>query len=695
MASTPALQKTTVKQSFETFWTKVQQLQPIQKGQKVCNKTIDHVSNITSDLQLSNTMDNLRAGKTRDFLEKWKELTTDNWILQTISGYHMETDRTPIQNFLPRQIKFSKYEHIKIQEELNRFLECNIIEKVTDYVPGEFISNIFIRPKKNNKIRIILNLKHFNENIDPLHFKMETLQCAINSMRKDCYFGSVDLSESYYSIPVTKKHRKYFRFWFDNQKYQFTSLVMGLTTSPRVFTKVLKPVFAHLREKGYMSTAYIDDSCLQGQTYLECSDNISATIKLMDSLGLTINPDKSVLIPTRQITFIGFLLCSETMTIRPTAEKIDKITVLCKEIYGSKFTTIRNFASLIGMLVACEPGVRYAPLFYKPLGKIKEQNLNWKHGKFNAFMRITTEVKFHLKWWIDNLHHSYQFVCEKSPNYIMTCDSSMSGWGAEIRSEGSFTKGVWSVDEQSLHINVLELKACKLGIMALAKGKEKVHIRILTDNTTICSYINKFGGKKQDLNHTAREMWIWCISKEIHITAAHIPGAINEEADALSRSYKDDLEWSLDNSIFQKIRSLHPLVEIDMFASRLNAKLKKYVSFYLDHEAFAVDAFSMNWDKKVLYMFPPFSVIPRILQKIQMDQAEVVLVAPIWKTQTWWPHLLKLLCQDWCIIPSAHKVLNLHHKPEKRHPLKHLQLGFFRISGKHYGNKTYQMHQLI
>ena len=98
-------------------------------------------------------------------------------------------------------------------------------------------------------------------------------------------------------------------------------------------------------------------TCLQGQTYLECSDNISATIKVIDSLGLTINSDKSVLIPTRQIIFTGFLLCSETMTIRPTSEKIDKITVLCKEIDGSKFTTIRIFASLIGMLVACEPGV--------------------------------------------------------------------------------------------------------------------------------------------------------------------------------------------------------------------------------------------------------------------------------------------------------------------------------------------------
>ena len=277
--------------------------------------------------------------------------------------------------------------------------------------------------------------------------------------------------------------------------------------------------------------------------------------------------------------------------------------------------------------------------------------------------------------------HSYQFVSEKSPNYIMTCGSSMSGWGAEIRSEGSSTKGVWSVEEQSLHINVLDLKACKLGIMALAEGKEKVHIQILTDNTTTCSYINNFGGKKHDLNHLAREIWIWCISKEIHISAAHIPGAVNEEADALSRSYKDDLEWSLDNSVFHKIKSLYPLVETDMFASRINAKLKKYVSFYPDHEAFAVDAFSINWDKKVLYMFPPFSVIPRILQKIQMEQAEVVLVAPVWKTQTWWPHLQKLLCQDWYMIPSAYKVLSLHHKPAKRHPLKHLQLGVFRITG--------------
>ena len=153
---------------------------------------------------------------------------------------------------------------------------------------------------------------------------METLHHAINSMRRNCYFVSVDLSESYYSIPIIENDRHFFRFWHIGQKYQFICLVMGLATAPRVFTKILKPVFSVLRQLGHISTASIDDSCLQGQTYQDYENNIFATVSLMDRLGLTINPDKSVLVPCKQIVFVGFILCSETMTVRPTKEKVEK-----------------------------------------------------------------------------------------------------------------------------------------------------------------------------------------------------------------------------------------------------------------------------------------------------------------------------------------------------------------------------------
>ena len=61
----------------------------------------------------------------------------------------------PKQNYAPSQIKFSDIETAQIETELQRFLECKIIERVYQTDQGEFISNIFTRPKKEGKIRVI------------------------------------------------------------------------------------------------------------------------------------------------------------------------------------------------------------------------------------------------------------------------------------------------------------------------------------------------------------------------------------------------------------------------------------------------------------------------------------------------------------------------------------------------------------
>ena len=64
---------------------------------------------------------------------------------------------------------------------------------------------------------------------------------------------------------------------------------MGWSTSARVFTQILKPVYATLRRKGHISTVYIDDSYLQGRTENECTQNILDTVHLLDCLGFTVH----------------------------------------------------------------------------------------------------------------------------------------------------------------------------------------------------------------------------------------------------------------------------------------------------------------------------------------------------------------------------------------------------------------------
>ena len=49
--------------------------------------------------------------------------------------------------------------------------------------------------------------------------------------------------------------------------YRYSALIMGMTTSPRVYIKIMKPEFAHLRARGFISSAYINDSCLQGYSW--------------------------------------------------------------------------------------------------------------------------------------------------------------------------------------------------------------------------------------------------------------------------------------------------------------------------------------------------------------------------------------------------------------------------------------------
>ena len=61
-------------------------------------------------------------------------------------------------------------------------------------------------------------------------------------------------------------------------------------------------------------------------------------------------------------------------------------------------------------------------------------------------------------------------------------------------------------------------------------------------NTTSCAYVNKFGGRTSELDTIAREIWVWCLDRNIHLSAAYLPGIQKKEADELSRVFNDDLE---------------------------------------------------------------------------------------------------------------------------------------------------------
>jgi hypothetical protein len=217
-----------------------------------------------------NTSENFSAGKISNYFGNWKLITSDANILSFVNGYSIEFDSDPSQTFIPKPIKFNDTDSVIIDNEIGELLKKGIIELVTTGDDNdEFISNIFVRPKKNGKFRVILNLKQLNQFIEYQHFKMETFTAALGLVSENCFFGSIDLQDAYYSCPVDEKDRKYLRFHWKGSKYQYTCLAMGLASAPRIFTKMLKPAFSTLRKRGHTNVAYIDDSLL---TAILCND---------------------------------------------------------------------------------------------------------------------------------------------------------------------------------------------------------------------------------------------------------------------------------------------------------------------------------------------------------------------------------------------------------------------------------------
>ena len=161
---------------------------------------------------------------------------------------------------------------------------------------------------------------------------------------------------------------------------------------------------------------------------------------------------------------------------------------------------------------------------------------------------------------------------------MLYSDASKKGWGAFNETGNIRTGGVWSVTEQSTHINILELRACQLCLESFCKNVSHSHVRIFMDNLVCCAYINKFGGKKTRIRLYREGNMDLVHRKHTHLSAAHIPGKENCEADEESRRNNDDTEWSLQPEIFAKIHKLYSNMFVDLLASRLNYKLDRYVS---------------------------------------------------------------------------------------------------------------------
>ena len=285
--------------------------------------------------------------------------------------------------------------------------------------------------------------------------------------------------------------RKYLRFCYKAQVFQFTSLPFGLATAPQVFTMIVKEVKLMALSRGLRIHQYLDDWLIRSQSQEESQRDTQAVVDLTQSLGWIINQEKSELKPTQVFSFVGYEYHLDSALVRPTHERWLKLQDLILRLKSKRVLTARCLMSLIGLLASTEKMVPEGRLHMRPFQfHLKE---HWRYPQsLDNLLPWTEAIVAHLDWWQNpsnvmkgaDLH-------PKDHSIQLFTDASNKGWGAHL--DQNSTKGLWSEREKRLHINVLELKAVSLALRDFKDQCQNQTVLVATDNSTVVAYINKQG----------------------------------------------------------------------------------------------------------------------------------------------------------------------------------------------------------
>ena len=276
-------------------------------------------------------------------------------------------------------------------------------------------------------------------------------------IRKDAFVASIDLKDGFYSVPVASHHQKYLNF-FANAILSLTCQ-MGMVLPWQSITKITKVPFSVLRMQGHTSVVYVDNSYIQGGSYESCLKNVNDTIIVLRSLGFTIHTKKSVLKPTQNLIYLGFIINSKDMTLKLTEENKQKIYDLCTKYSEKSKPTIRLVEQIIGNILVSLPAVLLEPLFYRALETGKIVGLKRHRQNYEAETELSNKACSEPVWWKHNIKNSFQNLAIPKTDITIFTDASQTGRG--ITDGHSPSGGQWEEHER-MHINLLELKATKL-----------------------------------------------------------------------------------------------------------------------------------------------------------------------------------------------------------------------------------------
>ena len=466
------------------------------------------------------------------------------YCLPFLSAPPLSNVPIPMPSYSPTSIKGAALEEVTLG-----LIAKGAVELAPLPSPG-FYSRLFVVWKTLGSWRPVIDLSHLNRFVDVSPFQMETIQSVLLSVRQGDWRASIDLKEAYLQVPVHPTSRRFLRFMFRDTVYQFKALCCGLSTAPQVFTRVMAPVSAILHSMGIRMRLYLDDWLVQSTSRESLLRDLQTVLQLCHELGIVVNPQKSNLVPSQVVQYLGVVIDSTSFRASPSVERISRLQSTAAEFQSCASPPASLWLSLVGVLSSLAHLV--------PGGRLRMRSLqlclhlSWDRQDLEAPVYASMECLRDLQWWLLLPCLSLGVsLCQVSPDLHFWSDASDVGWGAHL--DRQIASGLWDTHQAALSINARELLAVQLGLHQFRSSLQGRTVAVFCDNTTAVAYFRKEGGTRSPLLNTlAQEILRWTESLSIRLAPQFLPGSNNVLADALSRPHQlPPSEWSLNLTVFQ------------------------------------------------------------------------------------------------------------------------------------------------
>ena len=468
------------------------------------------------------------------------------------------------------------------QHHIEEFLETELKHSAllgpfhaTPFTPWTQISPIMTRAKKSSKSRrIVIDLsfpEHRSVNAGihkgwyqgaPFSFALPTIADLVKQVIKagrGCYVWSADLARAYRQLRVCPLSVPLLGLKYNGKFYLDLAPSFGCRMSAMACARTTAAVSWLLAQQDLEVLRYLDDFAAAESTYDKASWSYSKFIELTSRLGLQLSHHKCVP-PTTTLTWLGYTICTETLTLTLPSEKVKEAIDTCRDWLLKSSATRVELASLFGVLKHIATCVPPAKRF---LARIL---CTLRNTPFEGSHKLPSYMDKDLNWFIKcaaALNGVVLLPPVSLEQWVIECDSSLTGGGAFSSTNYFAQKYSQSYLSQFKHIHQLEamnlLHALKY---LLPQNPNKYKIILNTDNAATQATLTEGIGRDLVLCACSRQLWLIAVQNNTDVEVVHKPGKDLVLADALSRSHDSHKHKTLANSIcklkgLQEISILH------------------------------------------------------------------------------------------------------------------------------------------